>query len=294
MSQYLQEQSGGNGSRQAKSCAVARTDFKPMCNSMKSLLPGWSGRVAKRSNRSEWSLITSWLEERSTNSEGWLPAARSACCEFRVVPGGRFPRRRKSVFRSAQPSAFPLFHPLVTQPPLRGPMRRAGNQKRTNKRVYLLNKASCRDASEPLSMLHASHNRRRFDHVSTSWKRGFKIDETLAYCRRSPIARIDVSNVSRRPNLLFISSIMLDPTIRCYCRVSRRENLRIVAKLLETFWPIQVLDQENISTFTMWSFYVHPAIYVKRYFIRFLRRLNALKTFKHCIRSWGWSERFGQ
>lgn len=161
-------------------------------------------------------------------------------------------------------SAFPLFHPLVTQPPLRDPMRRAGNQKRTNKRVYLLNKASCRGASEPLSMLHASHNRRRFDHVSTNWKHDFEIDETLAYCRRSPIARIDVSNVSRRPNLLFISPIMRDPTIRYYCRVSRRENLRIVAKLLGTFILILVLDHENISTFTMRSFYIHSAIYVKR------------------------------
>lgn len=83
-----------------------------MWNSVKSLLPGWSGRAAKGSNRSEWSLITSWLEERSTDRKGWLPAARSACSKFRVVPGGRFPRRRKSVFRSVRRLRSHYFIPL--------------------------------------------------------------------------------------------------------------------------------------------------------------------------------------
>lgn len=61
-------------------------------------------------------------------------------------PVAVFPRCRKISFpeRTTASALSPLFHPLVTQPPLRGLMRRAGNRWRANKRVYLLNKAGCR------------------------------------------------------------------------------------------------------------------------------------------------------
>lgn len=87
-----------------------------------------------------------WKIGRLSLRDGRLPTACSACSKSRFPPaGGPFLHGPGNQFSGAHDhvSAPHYFIPLSRSRLYRGLMRRAGNRWRTNKRVYLLNKADC-------------------------------------------------------------------------------------------------------------------------------------------------------